>query len=196
MKLTSKQRIKKEQIIEAARNVFKTFGYKKTTMIDVAKATGNAKSSIYYYFESKEEIFKSVILSEAGIYRDNVLEAIESTNDPHEKLKSYILIRLQTDNILSNFHRAINDSNLRQIKFVDKLKKLYDREEYSIFSDILQSGVETGYFQIYDLKNAAVGIVMAMRGIESTLLLNPDDPLLEEKVENILNVVLYGIVKR
>ena len=125
-----------------------------------------------------------------------MLEAIERTNDPHEKLKSYILIRLQTDRILSNFHRAINDSNLRQIRFVDKLKKLYDKEEYSIFRNILQSGVETGYFQIYDLQNAAVGIVMAMRGVESTLLLNPDDPLREKKIENILNVVLYGIVKR
>ena len=196
MKLTSKQRIKKEQIIEAARNVFKTFGYKKTTMIDVAKATGNAKSSIYYYFESKEDIFKSVILSEARIYREKVLEAIENADDPHNKLKNYILIRLQTDKILSNFHRALNDSNLKHIKFIDKLKKLYDREEYHIFSEILENGVEADYFQIYDFKNAAVGIVMAMRGIESTLLLNPDDPLLEEKVENILNVVLYGIVKR
>ena len=196
MKLTTKQRLKKEQIIEAARTVFKTFGYKKTTMIDVAKATGNAKSSIYYYFESIEDIFKSVILSEARIYRDNVLEAINSTKDPHNKLKNYILIRLQTDKILSNFHKALKDSNLRQIRFIDKLIKLYDREEYSIFSDILQSGVETGYFQIFDLKNAAVGIVMAMRGIESSLLLNPDDPLLEEKIKNVLNVVLYGIVKR
>jgi len=196
MKLTVKQRIKRNQIIEAARFVFKKFSYKKTTMIDVANASGNAKSSIYYYFKSKEDIYKSVILSEAVIYRNCVLEEINKTNNPKEKLKSYILIRLQTNEILSNFHNALKDSKLRQIKFVNKLKQLYDKEEYSIFREILKSGVDAGYFKIYDIKNASVGIVTAMRGIESTLLLNPEDPLLEEKVENVLNVILYGIVKR
>ena len=75
-------------------------------------------------------------------------------------------------------------------------KDLYDREEFSIFSGILKDGVKKGYFDVFDFKHAAVGIVTAMRGIESTILLNPDDPQMEAKVENILNIVLYGIVKR
>ncbi len=194
--MTTKQRIKKRHIVSMARDVFKNYGYKKTTMNDVAKAAGKGKSSIYYYFESKEAIFKSVILSEAIIYRNKVLESIANADNPHEKLKAYIMIRLQTDKILSNFHRAINDPYLRHIKFVKKLKDLYDREEFCIFRGILRDGVDKAYFEVYDFKHAAVGIVNAMRGIESTLLLNPDDPLLESKVENILNIVLYGIVKR
>jgi len=196
MKSSAKHRKKKEQIISAARNVFKNFGYKKTTMNDIAKAAGKGKSSIYYYFDSKDAIFKSVILSEARIYRNNVLDTISGIENPHEKLKRYIMIRLQTDKILSNFHNAINDPDLRHIKFVKKLKDLYDREEFTIFRGILEDGVKKGYFEVYDFRHAAVGIVTAMRGIESTLLLNPDDPFLEDKVENILNIVLYGIVKR
>lgn len=194
--MTTKQRINRNKIISAAREVFKQFGYKKTTMNDVAKAAGKGKSSIYYYFESKDTIFKSVILSEARIYRNNVLESVSNADNPHEKLKCYIMIRLQTDKILSNFLHAINDPDLKHIKFVKKLKALYDREEFSIFRGILRNGVEKAYFEVYDLKHAAVGIVNAMRGIESTLLLNPDDPQLESKVENILNIILYGIVKR
>jgi len=194
--MTTKQRIKRDHIIRVARDVFKTYGYKKTTMNDVAKAAGKGKSSIYYYFDSKDAIFKSVILSEARIYRNKVLDSITNIESPHDKLKSYIMIRLQTDKILSNFHRAINDPDLRHIKFVKKLKDLYDREEFSIFRGILAYGVKKGFFEIYDIRHAAVGIVTAMRGIESTLLLNPDDQHLEDKVENVLNIVLYGIVKR
>lgn len=194
--MTTKQRIKRNHIISVARDVFKNYGYKKTTMNDVAKAAGKGKSSIYYYFESKDAIFKSVILSEATIYRNKVLDSISNIESPHEKLKTYIMIRLQTDKILSNFHRAINDPDLRHINFVKKLKDLYDREEFSIFRGILAYGVKKGFFEIYDIRHAAVGIVTAMRGIESTLLLNPDDPHLEAKVENVLNIVLYGIVKR
>lgn len=194
--MTIKQRIKRNHIITVARDVFKNYGYKKTTMNDVAKAAGKGKSSIYYYFESKDAIFKSVILSEATIYRNKVLDSISNIESPHDKLKTYIMIRLQTDKILSNFHRAINDPDLRHIKFVNKLKDLYDREEFSIFRGILAYGVKKGFFEIFDIRHAAVGIVTAMRGIESTLLLNPDDPHMEAKVENVLNIVLYGIVKR
>ena len=73
--MTTKQRIKRNHIVSVARDVFKNYGYKKTTMNDVAKAAGKGKSSIYYYFDSKDAIFKSVILSEARIYRNTVLES-------------------------------------------------------------------------------------------------------------------------
>jgi len=194
--LSEKQRNKRNKIIESARIVFRKFGYKKTTMNDVAQASGKGKSSIYYYFESKDEIFNAVILSEARIYRKNVLEAINNTDNPLEKLKRYIMIRLQTDKILYNFHNALNDPDLRHIKFVHRLKTLYDKEEYGIFSEILKYGDKKKFFKVYDFKHAAVGIVAAMRGIESTLLLNTNDPQINEKVENIINIVLYGIVKR
>jgi AcrR family transcriptional regulator len=194
--LTEKQRTKRDQIIEAARSVFKNFGYRKTTMNDVADAAGKGKSSIYYYFESKDDIFNAVIFYEARIYRKQVLEAIRKTDNPLDKLKSYIMIRLQTDRFLSNFHRALNDLDMRHIKYVRRLKDLYDREEFRIFSDILKFGEQKKFFKVYDIKHAAVGIVTAMRGIESTVLLNPEDPHLNEKIDNIINIVLYGIVKR
>jgi len=194
--LTEKQRTKRDQIIEAARSVFKNFGYRKTTMNDVADAAGKGKSSIYYYFESKDDIFNAVIFYEARIYRKQVLEAIRKTDHPLDKLKSYIMIRLQTDRFLSNFHRALIDPDMRHMKYVRRLKDLYDREEFRIFSDILKFGEQKKFFKVYDIKHAAVGIVTAMRGIESTVLLNPEDPHLNEKIDNIINIVLYGIVKR
>lgn len=195
-RITGKRRIKRDFIIEAARKTFKKYGFKKTTMSDIAKTSGNGKSSIYYYFESKEEIFQSVVLNEAKIYRNKVIEAIRTNTDPYEKLKAYILIRLQTDKILSNFHKALKDPKLRYIGFVVRLKKLYDKEEYRLFQNILQDGVDSGFFEISDIKRASVGIVTAMRGIENTLFIDPDSLKSEKQIENILKIVLYGIVKR
>ncbi len=194
--LSLSKRIKRDKIVDAARLTFQELGYKKTTMNDIARASGKGKSSIYYYFDSKEHIFKSVVLNEAVLYRQKVLEAINKNETPYDKIKTYIMVRMQTDRILHNFHTALNDPELRYIEYVDRLKKLYDKEEYRLFRRILQSGIDSGYFEIYDIKNAAIGIVNAMRGIEHTLLLNPEDPNREKKVEIILNIVLYGIVKR
>lgn len=47
----------REQIIKAARKLFKQYGFKKASMSDIALMVHKSKSSIYYYFKSKEEIF-------------------------------------------------------------------------------------------------------------------------------------------
>jgi AcrR family transcriptional regulator len=44
-------------------------------MDDVAHAVGKGKSSIYYYFNSKEDIFKAVIEYEAEILKVELLSS-------------------------------------------------------------------------------------------------------------------------
>ncbi|MFW6389223.1 MAG: TetR/AcrR family transcriptional regulator, partial [Marinilabiliaceae bacterium] len=48
-------------ILKSARELFAKFGYRKTTMEDIAQALRKGKSSLYYYFKNKEEIFQAVI---------------------------------------------------------------------------------------------------------------------------------------
>ncbi|MCK4357400.1 MAG: helix-turn-helix transcriptional regulator, partial [Candidatus Cloacimonetes bacterium] len=45
---------KKEQILKVAGNIFAKFGLKKTTMDEIAKLARMGKSTLYYYFKSKE----------------------------------------------------------------------------------------------------------------------------------------------
>ena len=195
MNLSVKRKQERIRIIETAREVFKKYGFKKATMNDIADAAGKAKSSVYYYFKSKDEVYNAVIFSEAQKYRTKVLQSIKEIMNPELQLKAYILIRLQTDKIFSNFYYAMNKS-LKNTDFVKQLKKIYDDEEFYIFSNILKNGIRTGYFDVYDVKYAAVGIVTAMRGLESTLLHQDKNPEVENKIDNILKIILYGIVKR
>ncbi|HNX67284.1 MAG TPA: helix-turn-helix domain-containing protein, partial [Bacteroidales bacterium] len=55
----------KAKIVEIAREIFTRFGFKKTTMEEIAVASRKGKSSIYYYFTSKEDVFKAVVEREA-----------------------------------------------------------------------------------------------------------------------------------
>ena len=48
---------RRAQILEAAEVVFPSSGYASTTLQDVANQAGISSSSIYQYFESKEELF-------------------------------------------------------------------------------------------------------------------------------------------
>ena len=53
-----------QAIIDAAKKLIQQYGLNKTTMEDIAKAAGKGKSTLYYYFKSKEDIFDEVIKQE------------------------------------------------------------------------------------------------------------------------------------
>ena len=52
---------KKKEILEAAALLFRKKGYKGATMQDIASEVGLLKGSIYYYFETKEDILAQVV---------------------------------------------------------------------------------------------------------------------------------------
>ena len=54
---------RREQILEAAANVFTGKGYEAATMPEIAQAAGVAAGTIYLYFPNKRELFVAVIKS-------------------------------------------------------------------------------------------------------------------------------------
>ena len=75
--LITKDDIIKDEILKEAQKLFQQFGVKKTTMEDIAKAMGKGKSTLYYYYCSKEDIFDAVILKEMGEVFHCVKQAVE-----------------------------------------------------------------------------------------------------------------------
>lgn len=55
------QRNKKQLILDGATKSFTLFGYKATTMDQVAKIAKVGKGTIYTYFSTKEELLKAII---------------------------------------------------------------------------------------------------------------------------------------
>lgn len=84
---------RKQLILEAAKKSFSLFGYKATTMDQVAKLANVGKGTIYKFFKSKEEILDEIVTS---LIRDMKAEA-ENAIDPNSRFDENIhrvLIRL------------------------------------------------------------------------------------------------------
>ena len=103
------------KIVEIARNIFTHFGFKKTTMEEIALATRKGKSSIYYYFNSKEDIFKAVVEKEAEELKEELYKKIADIEDPIERLKVYITVRMRKLNKLTNFYTALKSDYLSHL---------------------------------------------------------------------------------
>jgi AcrR family transcriptional regulator len=66
----------KAEIKEAARHLFMKYGFFKTTMEDIAKAVKKGKSTLYYYYKSKDEVFLDVINQVAKSLLFNIREKV------------------------------------------------------------------------------------------------------------------------
>ena len=91
----SKEEQLKEESIQAAKKLFRQFGLHKTTMEDIAKAMGRGKSTLYYYYKSKDEIFIEVIMQEIEEVFKTTKNAIDKVVTAEEKLKIYFSVSLK-----------------------------------------------------------------------------------------------------
>ena len=130
-----KRTILRQEITETARVIFNKLGFKKTSMNDIAKSVNKKKSSIYYYFKSKEEIFSAVVLQEAKVFRTTIMQAVAKEVNPQDKLKAFVLTRMQIIDKLDNFNKALKDRKLMHLEFVVRLKRFYDKEEVRLFKN-------------------------------------------------------------
>jgi len=186
----------RELIIESAKDIFSRFGFRKSTVDDIARSIHKAKSSIYYYFGSKEEIFEEVIRREYTYLKDRLSDALADEDTPEGKLRAYVLTRLRVLLKVSNFYRAITSEYLSYFGLIEKLRKDYVQEEVQVFRGILQEGVEKGVFKIKNIDITARTVITAMKGLEYEWATTENASELEKDVEKILDIVLYGIVAR
>lgn len=184
-------------IVSIASEVFAKFGFKKTTVDDIAQALSKGKSSIYYYFSSKEDIFKAVVDKEADTLREKINEILQSDLKVIDKVKAYVSTRMQAVQVMANYYTMVNDREVNNLDMVEKLRSKYDTEEVSIIKALLTEGVEQKVFQVKDIELSSVVLLTAMKGLEAPLFLEHwRTESLDTILNDMLNMLFYGIVIR
>ena len=184
-------------IVGVARKIFTRYGFRKTTMEQIAASSQKGKSSIYYYFKSKEEIFRAVVEKEAEELKQKLDRTIRKDDVPIDKLKTYILFRLHHVRSVENFYAALKDEYLSHMDFILDIRRSIDMEERQMVTEILEEGMRDGTFQLSSSEIGAIAITTMMKGLELPLLLSDEHKKdRQELLEDLIRVLLYGIVKR
>ncbi|MBG0859916.1 MAG: TetR/AcrR family transcriptional regulator [Bacteroidales bacterium] len=193
--MINKEEFRKKVIISAGQ-IFSRYGFKKTTMDEIAKALKMGKSSIYYYFKCKEEIFEAVVLYEANILRNQLTNSIKSVESPVEKLKNYVFVRMKAFEKLSNYYNAIFDKNLDHFDFIERIRSKYDREELAMLRLIMYHGARMKVFNVANSEYTALAVQTALKGLEVPLFWKKREVNIEERLNGILDVLFNGILKK
>lgn len=79
----------RERLVEAAKEVFEEHGFLEARISDIAERAGQAHGSFYYYFDSKEEVFREVVAAVDNRLKaplDDVIKA-QSKLAPKERVR-------------------------------------------------------------------------------------------------------------
>ncbi len=186
----------RKKIISTSGQIFSRYGFRKTTMEEIAAALKMGKSSVYYYFKSKEEIFEAVVLHEANMLRNELTTAIKSVESPVDKMRNYVFVRMKTFEKLSNYYNAIFDKNLDHFDFIETIREKYDREELAILRLILYHGARRSVFNVKNSEYTALAIQTTLKGLEVPLFWKKRELDIEERLNGILDVLFNGILMK
>lgn len=85
----------RDQIVSAAIEHFRLYGYEKTTVSDLAKSIGFSKAYIYKFFESKQAIGEAICSNCLQQIKNEVRNAIDETDSPPEKLRRMLKVLIE-----------------------------------------------------------------------------------------------------
>ena len=183
------------KIIDAAREVFSRYGFKKATMDEIAFSIHMGKSSLYYYFKNKEDIFEAVIEKESIFLKQEIMAAVDKEKDTKSKLRSYIKNRLHIISRLSNYYSIIKDEYLSHYVFIEKLREKHLRDEVSRITTILKDGVKEKSFLIKDIEITAYTIITALKGLEHSWSNEESFFRIDDNIDGLIDILFNGICR-
>ncbi|BDD08920.1 hypothetical protein FUAX_13520 [Fulvitalea axinellae] len=140
----------RREIVAHAQVLFQRYGMKKTTMDEIASSSGRAKSTIYHYFKSKDDVFDAVLRKELQDLRKHVKALVDKEDSLCSKFETYLV----------EYHKEmVNKGNLYRLsqsdwftggavsyKRFDYLRKF----ERDYIKRLLEDGIDTGEFTVLD----------------------------------------------
>jgi AcrR family transcriptional regulator len=192
----TRDEIIKEEILTAAQRLFQQFGIRKTTMEDIAKNICKGKSTLYYYYCSKEEIFDAVVHRELEEVFAKTNEAVDLAITAEDKLKAYFITRLKTMRRMSNLNHMVRMEMLENPPSYHHLHKEYEEREIKLITRILESGIERREFHqrlAGQLDIMPYIIMSSLKGFEIDLFTGSRYENIENRIDAIVELLLKGL---
>lgn len=131
------------KILRAAVELFARKGFDGTRIAEIAEASGLPKANVYYYFETKEAIYATLIERLLKGW-DKALEHIRADREPREAIAAYIGAKLDYSRRHATESRFFANEILRGGGFLSKLQRRHMREVTSQRVEIVENWVREG----------------------------------------------------
>jgi TetR/AcrR family transcriptional repressor of mexJK operon len=175
------EKIKEKEILEAAKTRFAHYGFSKVTMEEIASDVELGKASLYYYFPTKEDLFRAVIASEQDELKENIELILKKENTASDKLKEFVDLRMTFFQYLINLGTLSIHSYFDTKSVFKKLFLDFEKVEFSLIKEIFDEGKGSGEFSKGLNDDAALIFLHILQGLRCRVLRQAKVHGLDEK---------------
>lgn len=197
----TKEDLMQQQILAAAKGLFQVYGLAKVTMDDVAKAIGKGRSSLYYYYKNKDEIFDAVVMIEVHEMLAAMTRAVEQAFGVEQKLHAFLLTKLEVIQEKRVFFKMLDVgmdadtfSNFMKTKIV--LHNYIIRQESVLLAALLTDGMNIGELRkmpASELEMLIMVLLSSLRGLKRELELEGNAIKLVPAVNMLTRITMNGL---
>jgi AcrR family transcriptional regulator len=186
---------RKDQILNAAEEVFSQKGFSKARMDDIAEGTGLSKGTLYLYYKSKDDLIIAILdrifQREFRVFENLDLTSMSATDaiwnfteTTSKDVKMMVRLLPITYEFMGLAFRN---------KFVQKAFKTYLNHYLDILIPIIQHGIDAGEFRPADAKEVAIAMGAILEG--TLLLWVYDNSLIEPEthLRSGMKLLLEGV---
>jgi AcrR family transcriptional regulator len=183
---------KKDEIVQAAVQLFMEKGFDRVSLSEIAGKINLGRTTIYEYFNNKNEILATYLEREMTVYHNKVTAIFKKKAAIEEKLRDFITLQLE----YGSYHRGFSQlfgSLSRDAKDISAKTEAAIREKhreiYSLliheFNDALQGG---------KVRNLSPGLIMQLL-INATSFPVKSGNDLRQTAEQVFSIFWSGISK-
>jgi len=184
----------RDDILEAAAQIFRQKGYHAASMQDIAAAVNLQKASLYHHVASKQEILLALLDRGLDILFERISAVVNQNLPPEEKLRLMMRQYLGTmtgqidlASVLLLEHRSLEPKlHARHVPNRDRFEALW--------RDVIREGASTGAFDCTDAALTA----RALLGVMSWTITwyRPSGPLSVDEISDYLAALFLNGLRR
>lgn len=192
---------KKKQILEAAEQLFQKFGYSKTSLEDIAKEAALGKGTIYYYFNSKEDIFMDVVQLHSNRFYATLVKEIKMQTDFVSQFTTAISLPIKL--VYRHTPTLIDAIKNLPSNYMQKLETFRDENKHKML-EILNKVISNGMKQHVITESIPIDKLISiifdwfLLGDSNIIIKNPEEFIKKAEADYglLVQLMLYGIIKR
>lgn len=156
----------RQRILDVAASLFLERGYHGTSVKEIASGVGVSVAALYYFFDSKEEIYVSFIQEALKDFREEIVKSIGTGPAPKRLrrfVRTFVLGQLADRRGASAYEQLYSLSQLLSEISEDRRERLVSgqREMQEALRGILLDGEREGNFTFENVKVAAFALTSA-----------------------------------
>jgi AcrR family transcriptional regulator len=190
----NRKEAKIEEICRAALRSFSTYGYRKTTVGDVAAELGMTQSNLYFYVKNKKDLYERAVSFALEQWQQYVREAIERESDVRQRF--LVMCTKAVEYLIENDEMRrilVRDPDIFPMFTDDDPYEAINSRSGQMIRNVLDQGIAESEFRQLDVEKTSQVILMIYKMLVIQPYIRTDKGFVQDMFGHIMDLMTQGL---